>query len=137
MSILIVNGPNLNLLGTREPSVYGTQTLKDLEVLLCSSFPEEEFLFFQSNLEGEIIDFIQNAPETCKGMVINPGGYAHTSVAIADALRAFRKPIIEVHISNIFARESFRHTLITAAASKGCISGLGFEGYALAVRALL
>src|SRR5690606_629973 len=110
MKIAVINGPNLNLLGSREPEIYGHQTLEDLYAQLDSSFPDVELSFFQSNHEGELIDFIQDCQqEGFDGIVINPGAYAHTSIALADALQSIRVPAIEVHISNIYRRESFRH----------------------------
>ncbi|OJU74691.1 MAG: type II 3-dehydroquinate dehydratase [Bacteroidetes bacterium 47-18] len=135
MKIAVINGPNLNLLGSREPEIYGHQTLGDLYAQLDSSFPDVELSFFQSNHEGELIDFIQDCQqEGFDGIVINPGAYAHTSIALADALQSIRIPAIEVHISNIYRRESFRHHSYTAAACQGTISGLGLRGYHLAIQ---
>lgn len=135
MKIAVINGPNLNLLGSREPAIYGHQTLEDLYAQLDSSFPDVELSFFQSNHEGELIDFIQDCQqEGFDGIVINPGAYAHTSIALADALQSIRIPAIEVHISNIYRREAFRHHSYTAAACQGTISGLGLRGYHLAIQ---
>lgn len=123
MKILVLNGPNLNLLGAREESNYGSLTLKEIEVTIITEFPQEDFDFFQSNLEGELIDKIQNADIDYQGLMINPGGYAHTSVAIRDALELVKLPKVEVHLSNISGRENFRHESITASKTNGYISG--------------
>ncbi|MBO6575145.1 MAG: type II 3-dehydroquinate dehydratase [Rhodothermales bacterium] len=136
MHILIVNGPNLNLLGTRETDIYGAGTLEDLEQSLLSRFPGVVFEFFQSNVEGELVNRLHDTAE-CDGVVFNPAGYSHTSVALRDCMAAIPVPVVEVHISNIYAREDFRHTSLTGAAAAGVISGLGFDGYALAVQHLL
>ena len=143
MKILVINGPNLGLLGVREPEIYGRTTLKDIEEALlkaAAEYPDCELEFLQSNHEGVIIDRL-NALLTDKpadGIVINPAAYTHTSVAIADALRACSAvPAIEVHISNISGRESFRHQSLTAPACVGMIAGLGTDGYEWALRALL
>ena len=133
MKILIINGPNLNLLGTRDKNQYGTLTLKDIENKLNDEFPEVEFGFFQSNHEGEIIDKIQNSEKKFDGIIINPGGYAHSSVAIRDALAECKLPKIEVHLSHLANREGFRQTLITATACDGYISGFKENGYSAAV----
>lgn len=135
MKILVINGPNLNLLGNRENSIYGNFTLNDIENKLKESFPEVEFAFYQSNVEGEIINTIQAFEGDA--MVINAGGYTHTSVAIADALRAVAKPYIEVHISNVYAREDYRHVSMMAAGAVGVIAGLGMNSYIFAVKHLL
>ena len=134
MNILILNGPNLNLLGTREPHIYGTKTLNDLEVELSDAFPEHTFEFFQSNHEGELIDILQNTDTD--GVVFNPAAFTHTSVALLDAIRGIKIPVIEVHISNIHNREVFRKESITSAGCIGQISGFGFKSYYLAVSAL-
>jgi 3-dehydroquinate dehydratase II len=136
MQISIIHGPNLNLLGTRETDIYGNLGLSDLKNLLEKKYPEHDFLFFQSNHEGEIIDVVQQSLTNKNPIVINPGGYAHTSVAIHDALKSIKTPKIEVHLSHIYQRESFRHQTITAAACDGIISGLHFLGYLLAVSAI-
>lgn len=133
----ILNGPNLNLLGTREPEIYGTQSFEDFLEQLKSRFPEIEIAYYQSNVEGELINQLQTWDKTQDAVVLNLAGFSHTSVSLADSLAAFSKPAIEVHISNVFAREAFRHKLLTAAKCKGCISGLGLEGYALAISYLL
>ena len=136
MKLLVLNGPNLNLLGSREPDTYGELTLHGLEEEIRREFPSVSFDFFQSNHEGELIDRLQSA-EPIAGIVFNPGGYTHTSVALRDAIAAIETPVIEVHISNIAARESFRHHSVTAGATIGQISGLGVMGYHMAVRYFL
>lgn len=135
MRILVVNGPNLNLLGTREPDLYGTATLEDLQYGLVSSFEDVTFTFFQSNHEGELIDALQGA--NADGIVFNGAGFTHTSVALRDAIASIDTPVVEVHISNIAAREEFRHHSITAAKCVGSIIGLGVKGYHLAVEYFL
>ncbi|HRJ61305.1 MAG TPA: type II 3-dehydroquinate dehydratase [Azospirillaceae bacterium] len=138
MSILIVNGPNLNMLGLREPHIYGATTLDDIEAA-CQERAEELRLgldFRQSNHEGELIGWIQEARTDHDGIIINAGGYTHTSVAIRDALAATDLPVIEVHLSNIFAREPFRHHSYISAVARGVICGLGAQGYLLAMDAL-
>lgn len=138
MSLLILHGPNLNLLGTREPSVYGTATLEDLEADLRAAFPEADLDFFQSNHEGALIDRLHQAhAEAAGGVVFNPGGYTHTSVALRDAVAAIAPPVVEVHLSNVHAREGFRRRSLIAPACVGQISGLGAAGYHLAVRFFL
>jgi 3-dehydroquinate dehydratase II len=136
---LIINGPNLNLLGTREPHVYGKDTLQDIELWTTQKINSlATATWFQSNLEGEIVTRIQQAiQEDWDGLVINPGGYAHTSVAIHDALKILKIPIIEVHLSQIYRREDFRHTLLTAKAASAIMSGLGKHSYYLAIRSLV
>ena len=134
MKILIVNGPNLNLLGTREPEIYGTVSMADFLENLKKKFPEDEILFFQSNVEGEIINILQE--DDYEALIINPAAYTHYSYAIADCLRNIQKPKIEVHISNIYAREEFRQKSVTAAHCNGVISGFGLDGYRLAVLSL-
>lgn len=134
--ITIINGPNLNLLGKREVSVYGNESFEDFFENLKKSYPEVELKYLQSNVEGTIIDFLQQ--ENGKdGIILNAAGYTHTSVSIADAVRAIDSPVVEVHISNIFAREEFRHTSLIAPHCKGSIIGLGLNGYKLAIDALL
>ncbi len=138
--ILIINGPNLNLLGTRETNVYGSRTWDDFFAFLCKTFSSQvTFDHFQSNGEGEIIDRIQKILEEKDliGLIINPGAYSHYSLAIADALTTIKIPIVEVHISNIMARESSRRICVTAAASNAMVCGLGLNGYVAAARALL
>jgi 3-dehydroquinate dehydratase-2 len=137
MKILIVNGPNLNLLGKRNPGVYGTGSLKDLETYLTNEFPDHELSFYQSNVEGELINKVQEAMENgTEGLVINPGGYSHTSVALRDGLEPLQIPKVEVHISNIHGREEFREKSITGGVMNGIITGFGKYSYALGIRAL-
>ncbi len=138
MQILIVNGPNLNLLGQREPWWYGNTSFEAfLEAELRPRFPQARIEYFQSNSEGALIDCLHRMGALSDGIVLNAGGYAHTSVALADAVAAVGKPTVEVHISNVFAREAFRHHSYVAAYCIGCIVGLGLEGYALAVEYLI
>ena len=137
--ILIINGPNLNLLGKREPEIYGRETFEDYLEKLRREFPEEQISYFQSNSEGAIIDAIHKygfLPE-CRGIVINPGAYSHYSIAIADAFSSVPARIIEVHISNIHAREEYRRHSVTAEKAQGVIAGLSLDGYRLALEALL
>ncbi len=134
MKIAILNGPNLNLLGTREPSVYGSQTFEQYYSALQASFPSVSFHYYQSNVEGELINELQRVGFDYDGIIINPGGYTHTSVAIGDAIASIKTPVIEVHISNVHAREDFRKISHVSAKCKGTISGLGLKGYALAVQ---
>lgn len=137
MNIAIINGPNLNLLGKREPEVYGSLSFEQYLEQLKVKFPLVQFSYFQSNIEGELINAIQTAGETTVGIILNPGGYTHTSVAIGDAIAAIQPPVIEVHISNIHAREDFRKLSHVSAKAKGTIAGLGLSGYALAVQWIL
>lgn len=129
MKILIINGPNLNLLGKRDKSFYGDLSLEKIESVIKNIFKEFEFEFYQSNVEGEIINKIQSAGKTFNGIVINPGGYAHTSVAIRDALAEVKIPKVEVHLSHLVNRENFRQTLITASGCDGYISGFKVDSY--------
>ena len=133
MKILVINGPNLNLLGKREQSIYGKLSLKDIEKKLKAEFKDSTFEFFQSNHEGEIIDKIQKSEDNFNAIVINPGGFAHSSVAIRDALAEIKLIKIEVHLSNLAKRENFRQNLITASACYGYISGFKEESYSAAV----
>ena len=133
--LALIHGPNLNLLGQRDPAMYGTMTLAELEAAvrdhaLACGF---ELITFQSNVEGELINALHEAGQSCVGVIFNPGGYSHTSVALRDAVEAIGIPTVEVHLSNIHARESFRRTSLTASAAKACISGLGKAGYLAAV----
>jgi 3-dehydroquinate dehydratase-2 len=137
MNIAIINGPNLNLLGTREPAIYGNQTFEMYFDELKTTFPLIAFHYFQSNVEGELINEIQRIGFTFDGIIFNPGGYTHTSVALGDAIVSITTPVIEVHISNIFGREEFRKLSHISAKAKGVISGLGLKGYALAVNYFL
>lgn len=136
--ILIINGPNLNLLGKREPSVYGDQSFDVYFEKLKTDFQTDvELEYFQSNIEGELIDKIQEAGFSYNGIVLNAGAYTHTSIAIADAIRAVTSPVIEVHISNIYTREQYRHHSFLSEVCKGCIVGFGLNSYRLAIEALL
>ncbi|MBL3656698.1 type II 3-dehydroquinate dehydratase [Fulvivirga sediminis] len=137
MKILIVNGPNLNLLGKREPEVYGNQDFESFFNTLKSNFSDNELEYFQSNIEGELVGKIQEVGFSYDGIILNAGAYTHTSVAISDAIAAVTTPVIEVHISNIYAREEFRHKSIISKECIGMISGLGLEGYLLAITYLL
>ena len=139
LRVLVLNGPNLNTLGKREPSVYGTMTLANIQEELEARGKElnATITCFQSNYEGGIIDSIQEHAESVDGIIINPGAFTHYSYAIRDALAAVKAPTIEVHLSNIYAREEFRHTSVTAAICKGHIVGLGWRGYLLALEALV
>lgn len=137
--IMVLNGPNLNLLGQREPEIYGSQTLEDISRELAKQAQAAGFEigFFQSNHEGELIDAIQDARENTAGLIINPGGFSHTSIALRDALSTYPHPAIEVHLSNIYAREGFRHHSFISGVVTGVICGLGAHGYSLAFAALL
>ena len=134
--IEIINGPNLNLTGRREPEVYGSTTMEEMLCNLRREFPEVEITYYQSNVEGELIDRIQQSGFACDGLIVNLGGYSHTSVALRDALLAVPAPKVEVHLSNIFAREDYRHHSLVTSACRGMVCGLGLQGYALALRAL-
>lgn len=142
--IEIINGPNLNLTGKREPEVYGTTTMEEYLESLRKQFPEVEIGYYQSNVEGELIDHIQQVgcvpavgSTVADGLIVNLGGYSHTSVALRDALLAVPAPKIEVHLSNIFAREDYRHHSLITSACRGMVCGLGLKGYELALQALL
>jgi len=137
MKLLIINGPNLNLLGVRETEIYGNQSFEAYLKKLRKHYHEITIEYFQSNVEGEIINALQKAGYLYDGIIINAGGYTHTSVAIADAVKAIKIPVIEVHISNIFAREAFRHVSLLAAVASGSIIGFGMESYRLAVESLI
>ena len=137
--ILVLHGPNLNQLGTREPDVYGTTTLDQINAGLAAAAKDlgVEVAFFQSNHEGALIDRVQEAAVSVDGMVVNPGGFTHTSVALRDALAGAAVPVVEVHISNVFAREEFRHESLVSGIALGVISGLGPHGYRLGLEALV
>ena len=137
MQIAIINGPNLNLLGKRETTIYGNQSFDIFFETLKTAFPTVTFHYFQTNVEGELINEIQKVGFTFDGIVLNPGGYTHTSVALGDAIAAITTPVVEVHISNIFGREDFRKLSHVSGKSAGVISGLGLKGYALAVEYLI
>lgn len=135
-NILIINGPNLNLLGRREPEVYGHASFDSFLAQLRAAYPECRITYYQSNIEGELIDKIHEAGFTADGIVLNAGAYAHTSIALHDAIRAVTAPVVEVHISNVYAREAFRHHSSLAAACWGVIAGFGLDSYRLAIEAL-
>lgn len=134
LQIAIINGPNLNLLGTREPHIYGSQTFEQYFTLLKDRFPSVELTYHQSNVEGELINILHGCMGKVQGIIMNAGAYTHTSIAIADAIAAIGIPVLEVHISNVLAREDYRKTSFIAAKCVGSISGLGMNGYALAVQ---
>lgn len=138
MKVSIINGPNLNLIGTREPEIYGNQSLDDYLMLLKNKYSSIDFAFFQSNIEGEIINEIHHQGKEADAIIINAGAYTHTSIAIADALKSINtKKIIEVHISNVYARENYRKESFIAPISLGIISGFGLRSYELAIQSLL
>jgi 3-dehydroquinate dehydratase-2 len=137
MQIEIINGPNLNLLGKREPEKYGHSSFEDYLLVLKSRFPEIEFTYYQSNIEGEIINEIQKSGFSSDGIILNAGGYTHTSVSITDAIASITSPVIEVHITNIASREEFRHSSLIGKNCYGSISGFGLDSYRLAVEALI
>jgi len=137
MKIQIINGPNLNLLGKREPGIYGSEGFEAFLEKLKAMFPQVELHYFQSNVEGEIINQLHQVGFSFDGIVMNAGAYTHTSVAIADAVAAIQSPVIEVHISNVYAREEFRHHSMMAKNCKGIITGFGMQSYQLAVQSFL
>lgn len=134
--IEIINGPNLNLTGIREPEVYGSTTMDEYLASLRKQFPDVEISYYQSNVEGELINRIQQVGFRYDGLIVNLGGYSHSSVALRDALLAVPAPKIEVHLSNIFAREEYRHHSLVTSACRGMVCGLGLQGYSLALQAL-
>ncbi|MDD2313258.1 MAG: type II 3-dehydroquinate dehydratase [Proteiniphilum sp.] len=136
MRIQIINGPNLNLLGVREPSVYGKEQFNDYLTRMQTVYPDIEIAYYQSNIEGELINKIQEAGFISDGIILNAGGYTHTSVAIRDAIKAVPAPVVEVHISNVHAREEFRHQSMLTAVCLGVIAGFGFDSYRLALEAI-
>jgi 3-dehydroquinate dehydratase-2 len=137
LKIAIINGPNLNLLGTREPDVYGNQTFEEYLKVLVNDYPKISFDYFQSNIEGAIINQIQKVGFSCDAIILNAAAYTHTSVGIGDAVKAIDVPVIEVHISNTFSREDFRHKSYLTPVAKGIIVGFGLDSYRLGVEALL
>ena len=137
MKIAIINGPNLNLLGKRETDIYGNMPFEKFMEGLVRKYPDHQITYFQSNIEGELINEIQRVGFDHDGIVLNPGGYTHTSVAIGDAVAAIKVPVVEVHISNVHAREEFRHKSYVSAKAVGSILGLGLKGYELAVEYLV
>lgn len=137
MKIIIINGPNLNLLGKREPDVYGSKSFEDYFTLLEEKFPVITLTYFQSNVEGEIINKLHEVGFSIDGIILNAGGYTHTSVAIADAIAAIKAPVVEVHISNVYAREEYRHVSLMAKNCKGIVAGFGLDSYRLALESFL
>lgn len=137
MKIAIINGPNLNLLGTREKGIYGNETFEEFFQKLKKKFPKIDFDFYQSNVEGELVNVIQKFSQTMDGIILNAGAYTHTSIAIADAVAAIKIPVVEVHISNIAAREEFRKHSHLSAVCSGTIFGFGMKGYELAVESFI
>ena len=137
MKIAIINGPNLNLLGTREPDLYGNQTFEEYLKVLVNDYPKISFDYFQSNIEGALINQIQKVGFSCDAIILNAAAYTHTSVGIGDAVKAIDVPVIEVHISNTFSREDFRHKSYLTPVAKGIIVGFGLDSYRLGVEALL
>lgn len=137
MKIQIVNGPNLNLLGVREPGIYGSESFESYLAKLREQYPEVEIEYYQSNVEGELINKIQEVGFSFDGIVLNAGAYTHTSIALHDCIRAIKCPVVEVHISNVHQREDFRHHSFISAACKGVICGFGLNSYRLAIEGLL
>lgn len=136
-TIFLMNGPNLNLLGKRQPEIYGHDTLADVEAACMAVAEGFEIRLLQSNYEGQLVDWVHEAREQAAGIIINPGAYSHTSIALLDALNTFDGPVLEVHISNIHRRESFRHHSYVSLRAEGVIAGFGVEGYALATRRMV
>lgn len=139
MKIAIVNGPNLNLTGKRENDIYGSKSFEDFVSDMKKGFPQVEFLYFQSNVEGELINHLHELDNVkgLKGILLNAGGYTHTSVALGDAVAAIEKPVLEIHMSNVFAREDFRHVSYVGKHTIGCIAGFGMESYLLGILKLM
>lgn len=137
MKLLIINGPNLNLLGKREPEIYGDTTFEGFFESLQKRFPTISLSYFQSNIEGELIDILHQAMDTYDGVILNAAAYTHTSVAIGDAVKAIEIPVVEVHISNTMARESYRHTSFISPHAKGVILGFGLQSYQLAIQSFI
>lgn len=137
MNLIIINGPNLNLLGKRETEIYGCETFENYLIRLKSKYPEINFTYFQSNIEGEIIDKIQEHGFSCDGIILNAGAYTHTSIGIGDAIKAINSPTIEVHITNTFSRETFRHQSFISPNAKGVVIGFGLKSYDLAIESFL
>ena len=137
MKLIIINGPNLNLLGKREPDVYGSESFESYFTLLEQKYPDISLEYYQSNIEGEIITKIQETGYSHNGIILNAGAYTHTSIGIADAIKAVTAPVVEVHISNTFSRETFRHQSYISPVAKGVIIGFGLKGYDLALQSLI
>ena len=137
MRIQIINGPNLNLLGVREPGIYGSSSFESFLPQLQQRYPDVEIGYYQSNIEGELINYMQKVGFSCDGIILNAGAYTHTSVALHDCIRSLKAPVVEVHISNVHQREEFRHHSMISSACKGVICGFGLNSYRLALEALL
>lgn len=137
MKLIIINGPNLNLLGKREPEIYGSQTFEDYFEILKNKFPEVELEYYQSNIEGELIDKLHEVGFSYDGIILNAAAYTHTSVGIGDAIKGIETPVIELHISNVHAREEFRHHSYIAPNAKGVLFGFGLKGYDLAIQSFI
>ncbi|OWK70415.1 type II 3-dehydroquinate dehydratase [Pedobacter sp. AJM] len=137
MKVQIINGPNLNLLGVREPSIYGNTSIEDYVQELKALYPNIEIDYYQSNVEGELINKLHEIGFSFDGIILNAGGYTHTSVALADAIAAIKTPVVEVHISNIYAREEYRHISLTGKNCQGVLTGFGMDGYRLALESLI
>lgn len=137
MKIQIINGPNLNLLGKREPGIYGSMSFDQYLLQLQAKYPDIEIDYYQSNVEGLLIDKMQETGDECDGIVLNAGAYTHTSIALQDCIRSLKCPVVEVHISNVHQREEFRHHSMISAACKGVICGFGLDSYRLAIEAIL
>lgn len=137
MKVQIINGPNLNLLGVREPSIYGNTSIEDYVQELKALYPNIEIDYYQSNVEGELINKLHEIGFSFDGIILNAGGYTHTSVALADAIAAIKTPVVEVHISNIYAREEYRHISLTGKNCQGVLTGFGMNGYRLALESLI
>lgn len=137
MKLIIINGPNLNLLGKREPEIYGSETFEDFLGKLRGEFPDIQLDYYQSNIEGEIIDKLHETGFSYDGIILNAGAYTHTSIGIGDAIKGISVPVVEVHISNTFGRESFRHQSYISPHAKGVILGFGLESYILAIRSFI
>ena len=136
MKIIIINGPNLNLLGVREPGIYGSSSFEQYLPTLQARYPDDEIAYYQSNVEGELINKLQEVGFTADGIVLNAGAYTHTSIALHDCIRSLKSPVVEVHISNVHQREEFRHRSMISAACRGVICGFGLDSYRLAVEAI-
>ncbi len=136
MKIIIINGPNLNLLGVREPGIYGSSSFEQYLPTLQARYPDVEIVYYQSNVEGELINKLQEVGFTADGIVLNAGAYTHTSIALHDCIRSLKAPVVEVHISNVHQREEFRHRSMISAACRGVICGFGLDSYRLAVEAI-
>ena len=137
MKIIIINGPNLNLLGTREPGIYGSESFDSFLLRLRAMYPGMDIDYYQSNIEGELINKMQEVGFSCDGIVLNAGAYTHTSIALYDCIKAIKAPVVEVHISNVHQREEFRHHSFISAACKGVICGFGLDSYRLAIEGLM